>query len=331
MTIEATDIKLGTTYLSETLYFTGGLFAEPQHGGGLALGPVDANDQDGLIFYLMTWPEVLETTRVAGCAFVGVNQSYDDPSPGRKEIWRPVVPSSSQRLHASDTWGAISHQASSAGDQRFSDVARYLSVSSYAAGLRLRDIARAHNEQLRWALLAQKKPGSRFSNMALTDIYLAFHALASELCSARDHLAHIAAIGCGAKEAIDSMAYLERWLSKPVHADHLTHPLVALLMLQMGTKETPGWLRVLGDIRNTMLHRQPMGADPANGALQLSLRPTRKGPLYTLRLVPMDAETPAGPDPFDQLLWLYNRFEALAIQASLLVPFKADLPLVVGK
>lgn len=330
MTIEATNIKLETTYLSETMYFTGGLFAEPQKGDGLALGPVDANDEDGLIFYLMTWPEVLEVTRAAGCAFVGVNQNYNDGTPVRTEVWRPVVPFSDQRLHAGDTWGALSYQACVSGDLRFSDVARYLSVSAHAAGVRLRDIARAHNEQLGWALLAHKKLGSRFSNMAMTDLYLAFHALASELCSARDHLAHIAAMGCGAKESVDSMAYLERWLSKPVNAARAAHPLVALLMSQMGTKETPGWLRVLGDVRNTMLHRQPMGADPATGALRVSEVPTRKGSLRTLRLVPTDAIIPEGPDPFNQLVELYNQFETLAIQASLLVPFKADLPLVIG-
>lgn len=331
MTIEATDIKLGTTHLSETMYFTGGLFAQPLQSGGFALGPVDANDADGLVVYLMTWQEVLEATQTSGCAFVGVNQNYNDGTPVRMEVWRPVVPLSNQHLHAGDTWGALSHQAHVSGDLEFSDVARYLSVSAHAAGVRLRDIARAHNEQLGWALLGHMKPGSRFSNMAMTDLYLAFHALASELCSARDHLAHIAAMCCGAKESVDSMAYLERWLSKPVNAACADHPLVALLISQMGTKETPGWLRVLGDVRNTMLHRQPMAADPATDALRVSEVPTRKGPLRTLRLVPMDDDIPEGLDPFAQLVGFYNQFETLAIQASLLVPFKADVPLVVGK
>jgi hypothetical protein len=331
MTIEVTDITLGTTQLSETLHFTGGLVARPQQAGDLALGPVDTNHDGDLVYLLMAWPEVLETTRMAGCAFVGVNQTYDDGSPVRAEVWRPTVPLSDQQLHAGDTWSALSHQARLAGDAVFAEMARNLSVSIHAAGVRLRDVARAHHEQLGWALLVHKKPGSRFSNMAMTDLYLAFHSLASELCSARDYLANIAAVMAGAKDSVESMARLETWLGQPANARHATEPLVALLMAQMGSKKVPGWLRDLGTVRNTMLHRQPMGANPAAGALRMGEIATRKGSLRPLRLVAQDPAIPEGPDPFGELVTLYNRFEMLAIEASRLVPHRAEPPLVTVK
>lgn len=329
MAIEATDIRLGTISQSQQLYFTGGLRAEPQQNGGFALGPVDSSDSE-LIYYLVSWPEVIEMTQAGGSAFVGVNQTYNDGSPGRTEVWRPVVPFSSQQLHASDSWSALSHQARAKKDDRFSDIARYLSVCIHAAGVRLRDVARAHHEQLGWALRGRKKLGARFSNMAMTDVHLAFHSLAGELCAARDHLAHVAAIGCGAKDTVDSMARLEEWLSKPANIAMRANPLASLLALAMGTRDKQGWLRLLGDLRNTMMHRQPMGGDPGAGALCVFETPTRKGPISTIRLVPMTG-TVRYADPFRDLAEFYNQFEMLAIRASAHVPYAVELPLVVGK
>jgi hypothetical protein len=216
------------------------------------------------------------------------------------------------------------------GDQRFSNLARYVSVSVHAAGVRLRDLANAHHEQLRWALIEGKKPGLRFSNTAMADLHLAFHSLAGELYSARDHLAHIAAIGCAAPEKVDGMGRLEEWLAKPVNATAARNPLVALLFANMGTKNTPGWLRILGELRNTIMHRQPMGANLAAGGLCVAESMARTGPVRAIRLVPMNAAI-QGTDPFVELVELYKQFETLAIEATTRVPYRVDLPHVVGR
>lgn len=142
---------------------------------------------------------------------------------------------------------------------------------------------------------------------------------------------NIAAVMAGAKDSVESMARLETWLGQPVNARHATEPLVALLMAQMGSKKVPGWLRDLGTVRNTMLHRQPMGANPAAGALRMGEIATRKGSLRPLRLVAQDPAIPEGPDPFGELVTLYNRFEMLAIEASRMAPHKAEPPLLTAK
>ncbi|THD07125.1 hypothetical protein [Metallibacterium scheffleri] len=329
MEIEATDIKMSTSVQTETFYFTGGLCAHPLNDGHLALAPVGVNDK-GLIGYRLTWPEVLEATTAAGCVMAGVNQRHNTGRPTRSEVWRPDVPTSGQQLHAGDSWRALSHVARVSGDQQFSDLARYVSVSVHAAGVRLRDVADAHHEQLRWALIEGKKPGVRFSNTAMTDLHLAFHSLAGELYSARDHLAHVAAVECSAPEKVDGMGRLEEWLATSDNAAAANNPLVALLFANMGTKNAPGWLRILGEFRNTVMHRQPMGANPAAGGLSVAESMTCAGPVRTIRLVPMNAAT-KGPDPFVELVGLYKQFEALAIEATARLPYKVELPRVVGR
>jgi hypothetical protein len=164
----------------------------------------------------------------------------------------------------------------------------------------------------------------------MADLHLAFHSLAGELYSARDHLAHIAAVGCGAPEKIDGMGRLEEWLKNSANAAAADNPLVALLFKNMGPKESPGWLRILGEFRNTVMHRQPMGANPAAGGLRVDQWSTPAGAVHTIRLVPMNDATP-GPDPFVELVELYKQFEMLAIEAANRVPYKAELPNVVGK
>ncbi|HET7267626.1 MAG TPA: hypothetical protein VFJ15_05905, partial [Oleiagrimonas sp.] len=191
-------------------------------------------------------------------------------------------------------------------------------------------LADAHHEQLRWALIEGKKPGVRFSNTAMADLHLAFHSLAGELYSARDYLAHIAAVGCCAHEKVDGMGRLDEWLAKSANAAAHDNPLVALLFANMGTKDAPGWLRVLGELRNTVMHRQPMRANPSAGGLSVAETITRAGPISTIRLVPMN-DTAQGPDPFVEIVGLYKRFEALAIEATAYVPYTVDLPRVIGK
>lgn len=328
MIIEATDIKMGKASQSEVYHFTGGLCAHPQTGGTFLLGPVGRNDQ-GLTGYLMGWFDVLATMKLCGCLYVGSNQTIETGKAALTEVWRPGVPLSPGKLHAADSWGAIAHQAQSANDGRFANIARYLSVSLQAAGVRLRDVARAHHNQLSWALWDKCKADHHFANMAMTDLYLAFQSLASELCSARDYLARIAAMGCGADKGVDSMAKLAGWLEANAGSPAASAELPSALLAALGPQDRPGWLRQLAKARNEMVHRQPMAANPGAAALRMSETITPSGPLQTIRLVPMD-NSEIGPDPFEQLVGLYNGLESLAIAATAMVPHKPELPLVIG-
>ena len=204
---------------------------------------------------------------------------------------------------------------------------------SMPASIRLRDVARGHHRQLGWALMEGRSPNRSFSNLALTDLYLAFHSLATELCAARDYLAQIAGLHCGAKRSLDSMAWFYEWLIRPANAGKGADPLTVLLTDAWGPKDVPGWLRELGEVRNQLVHRQPMSANPDTAALALIQHATPSGALFTIRLAPKickGVDLQALMDPFRKLLDLYNAFEQLAVKASAVARYKAVLPNVVG-
>lgn len=259
---------------------------------------------------------------------MGSNQVSEGNGATPTEFWRPSFAPPAGRLYGADSWGAISHQAHLRGDTEYEEAARYLSVSIQAAGIRLRDVAKAHHDQLRWALQDDRQPGTSFSNVALFDLYLDFHSLATELCAARDHLARVAAMTVGAKESVDSMARLDDWLSKSINSDSAKDPLTALLLVAWGSKENPSWLRKLGDMRNQMVHKQPMAANPEAAMLRLMEVNTTAGPISTIRLAPSRAsglDINGSPDPFVTLLELYNQLERLTRAASDVARYQPEL------
>lgn len=157
-------------------------------------------------------------------------------------------------LGAADSWATIGHQAALAGDTRYAETALYVSASLKAAGLRLRDVSNGYHDQLNWAFAEKRVLGNWFSNAALQDLYADFHSLVSELSSARDYLAKIAAIHINSPDKIDSVAKLEVWLEKPINQIHKTNPIVHVLLSALGSTTAPGWLRRMGVLRNEMLH-----------------------------------------------------------------------------
>lgn len=328
MDIEITDLKRGTSLAREVLYFTGGLVGLPLEGGGLALIPLRG---DGEILGVpdLSWPQINQIAAHCGCRFVGSNEIVKGAGAAPTEFWRPSFAPTEGGLYGAESWGAISFQAHLSNDSEYADAARYISVSIQSAGIRLRDIAKAHHNQLRWALVDGRKPGNGFSNVALFDLYVDFHSLATELCSARDHLARTAAITLGAKVGIDSMARLEDWLKKSANAEAARNPLVTLLLTAWGSKENPGWLRKLGDIRNEMVHKQPMAANPEATMLRLAEVESAIGPVFTIRLAPSKTsglDFNALPDPFLVLLDLYNCLQQLAMAAGSVARYQPTLP-----
>jgi len=250
------------------------------------------------------------------------------------DVWEPGKRDPSNNLNAADSWSAIGYQAETAGDTEYGNGAEHLSVSLKLAGLRLRDVSRKYHDQLRWALRAQQKPGTWFSNAALLDLYADCHSLVSELSSARDYLARLAAIHAGAPDRIDSLARLEDWLAKPSNSSCIHQPLIALMLSATGTKDSPGWLRRLGVIRNEMLHTLPMGANKGVSGLTLQEVVTSMGTIKVIRLAEPMSKTPLvnqGPDPLIELSQLSVSMEQHCRAAWKLAKFPASLPHFIEK
>jgi len=263
--------------------------------------------------------------------YVGTNiQHLRDEGSARVEFWELGGRDPANGMQAADSWSAVAFQAEKAGDKVYADAASYLAVTMQMASLRLRDVARHYREQLEWAVRDRIAPGKRFSNVAMLDIYADFHSLASELASARDHLARIAAIECGAPDKIDCLAWLKTWANKPVNSAAAAAPMISLLMSQI-RDEPPSWLVRLGAIRNEMIHRIPMAASKASAFFRLDQRITTVGPVALLRLVasPKDALEVPSIDPLIELTQIANDFELLARDAWKMAKYPAELPSVV--
>ncbi len=297
--IEAKNLSYGSASSSQMLFFTGGLAAFQVPGGEYALGPV--RKANAISYYkFKTLEELTSVAKLAGALRVGTNETIKMQSTAIS-VWRPDNTSPKNGLNsAADMWSSISYSAHLENDEAYQSIGRYISVSMQAAGIRLRDMALLHHEQLTMALEQSSPVGKGFSNIQMLDLYLAFHSLATELCSARDYLARLAGMHIQAKDSVDSMPRLEYWLKNPAHKNHIEEPLIQLVMKAWGSNESPGFLRTLGDIRNKMVHRQPMSANPDSSMLRIKETVTGYGLILTIRLTPQLSEKSdidSVPDP----------------------------------
>ncbi|SEE72965.1 hypothetical protein [Pseudomonas migulae] len=325
--IEVKNVSYGNASSSQILYFTGGLAVFQLPDGEYALGPVPT--ANALPFYkFKTLEELTNVAKLAGALRVGTNETIQMQST-EIAFWRPDNTSPKNGLNsAADRWSGISYSAHLKNDESYQIIGRYISVSMQAAGIRLRDIALLHHDQLIMALEQPSRVGMGFSNIQMLDLYLAFHSLATELCSARDYLARLAAMHIRAKDSVDNMPRLEDWLKKAAHKDQIKEPLAQLMMNAWGSNESPGFLRTLGDLRNKMVHRQPMSANPESAMLKTKETATDFGPILTIRLAPKQSEESginATPDPFEAILQLSQQMEKLSTQAADLAKYEPEI------
>jgi len=260
--INRETFSTGQVSAMHTIHLTGGVRAAGS-AAGWSVTPVRHGMQTGSI------RPVPRTTldkiaQEAGLRIIGGDQTTDFDTPLPSRIWQPLYGQEAGRQSAADEWGAISTAARRAGDIRVADLARSISITLKAAGIRIRDASDCYNRQLMGALHAGKKVGARFKNVPLADLYLAFHSLLTEMASARDYLSAFAGHRVGAPIGKDSLARLKDWVSAPGRAAEAADPLVATLLGASGAGATNGWLKKLGDYRNMFLHRKPM--EMASGA-----------------------------------------------------------------
>lgn len=331
MTIEVTDLEVGRSHATEEIYFSGGLRGFPTNRGW-ALYPVSNDPDFDTLVFESSKAHLHFATQECGMRFIGTCVRYEldgDADAPTMDVWESGGRDPSNNLNAADSWSAVGHQAEKAGDNKYATYAKSLSVSLRLAGLRLRDVSRRYHDQLRWALRARKRPGAWFSNAALLELYADCHSLASELSSARDHFARLAAIHAGAPDRIDSLVRLEDWLSKEINRSHARQPIVALMLLASGTKENPGWLRRLGVMRNEMLHTLPMGANTRVSGLTLLELATSMGAIKVIRLAEPLSRTPLAnqeSDPLIELSQLSTEMEQLCRAGCKLAKYPASLP-----
>ena len=229
-------------------------------------------------------------------------------------------------MRHADIWRAIARNADKAGDVPYSLLARHMSFSLNAAGIRLRDASDDYRAQLVAAIQAGQKAGCRFSNIPMKDLQLAFHSVLSELASARDYLAAALANKLGAPPKIDAMNRFADWLGAASRAEIRNRPVVREMLDAYDSGSDNPWLHQLTEYRNLFLHRQPLGSATSPQFLVYDVV-EREGILYPRISMPLDENDPSAPgqEALARFIQLYRAMTRLVKFAADHAPYEANL------
>lgn len=193
-----------------------------------------------------------------GISLLGIDQISEANTPLPCRTWNPLR-SDPKDVPAADLWSNISGNADHLGENLASAIARRVSFSFHAAGIRIRDASDNFHRQLLAIAPQAKYEPRRFKNIQLYDIRLALHSLLSELASARDYLACWFAHSLGAPNNVDALNRLKAWLDKQGDITSLPVELRQFLHAYSDTSSDP-WAWQITHFRNLHLHREPIGS-----------------------------------------------------------------------
>lgn len=241
--------------------------------------------------------------------------------------WTPLNGAHDGTLQPADLWGAIAGNADKAGDEAYARVARYISFTLHAAGIRLRDASDGYRAQLLHAVEMNCQHGRRYANIPMRDIQLAFHSVLSELASARDYLAKLLAGRLGAPQKVDAMRSFAAWLDKAQQAHLRSEPVVAEMLAAYDATSADPWLHQLTEYRNIFTHRQPMGSTgrPQCMVYEIVTVSDIEYPRITLPLSDGDAAA-HGQDALTRFVGLYRSMISLSKLAAANAPYSTQLP-----
>jgi hypothetical protein len=323
--IPITGLTRSRTHVTEELHFTGGMRAK-KVGNNWQIGPVLRDGRVGAINGVSEG-EIRGLGVAMGLTLFGGDEIVDvDPGlPAR--IWTPLLGLPLLTHQPSDTWGMITAACRAAGDDDYARLARSLSVSLRAAGLQMRNASDEYHRQLLSALARGQKVGTRFANIPMMNLHLAFHSVVIDMASARDYLAQVAARRVGAPSGIDALNRLKQWVEKPVNAAAQNDALVARLLEASDLTKPDPWLADITEYRNLFLHREHMGANETANRLAVEERESPVGPV---RIIAMAINVRPGIgatcDALRRFVDLNGRLCRLADFAATLAPYPATPP-----
>lgn len=311
--IEATNLKYGSVHTVDEIHFTGGIRGHRENIGW-NIGPISS---EGRLGHFGPVPDahIRQVANDLGITLLGINEIVFSEQYLTSHIWHPMLSKQSNGFSAADAWGAISSQARIADDHYYADLARNVSVSLRAADIRLRNASDEYHRQLVAGLRRGAIVEKRFTNIALSDLHLAFHSLLAEMGAARDYLSAIVARHVNAPDKIDSLARLIAWVEKGGDPHLTNHPLLSPLLAGWSKNESNRWLFDLGEYRNTFLHREPFGVNGIETGVAIHVTETRLGPIHTLKLdIPIRRDANDKVEALNRFVQLYGHLLALAKQ-----------------
>lgn len=322
--VRVTNFRYGSVPVGNFLHATGGLRGVLRAAGWL-VGPLPHDAAEEAEIGPVPDVQVKGVLRELGAQLFGGDEIAEcDPLlPSRS--WTPLLGAPWITHQPADTWGWIASAASAASDAGYAALAQSISVSLRAAGIRLRDASDEHHRQLVSAIARGQQPDLRFANAALAGLHLAFHSLLSEMGSARDYLATVAARRVGAPTNIEAASRLVGWAGKSAGRAAAADPLVGRILDAWDKGAPDPWLHDLGEYRNLFLHRQPLGAGEHSRWLRLV---EHNGGHRRALLITMQIECrPGVPDLCDALTRFVGLYEKLCRLADFAATLAAYAPM----
>lgn len=280
--IDVTGVRYGTVEIRDAIHFTGGIRALRARGGW-RLGPTV---EQGTLSWSSRPLQPVQLAPVAdhlGLVMIAGEETSNPDSLLPAWTWtpfdRPGVP-----LRTADTWSMIGTAARMAGDTPYANLALSIASTVRAAGLQVRRASCEYHSQLVAAVHDRIRPGMRFSNTRIAELHLSFHSIVAELASARDYIATLAARRVGAPSKIDALNRLADWAGKSANSGALNDPLISHLLEISNPERANCWLFDIGEYRNFLLHRQPMGVQDSAYLLSLYEASFGQIPVFMLRL-----------------------------------------------
>lgn len=276
--------------------------------------------------------QVAGLANLVGLQLFGGDQQSGLEGPLVSRVWTPLDGPNSGGLQPADLWRAIAGNADRAGDAAYAGLARHIAYSLTAAGIRLRDASDAYNAQLLAAIEGGRESGSRFANIPMYDLELAFHSVFSELASARDYLAASLALKLGAPPKIEAMNRFKEWISGASRTHLRTGPVASIMLAAYDPTSTDPWLYELTEYRNLFLHRQPLGSTMSPQMLVYETV-KHKGFLFPRITMPLDASDPSAPgmDALARFIQLYQAMTRLVKLAADYAAYDTSMPTFVVK
>lgn len=255
-------MKFGQATVRNELHLFGGLRAITNTRNHLTIFPT----MTGSLLECLTVTEksaYYNFIRSIGLDLIGQEQHIEIEPGLEQSIWQICQPNRHPQYMSDDLWSGIANTARGAGNKDAADLAKHIAFALRTSGLRLRDCASEYAWQNDYAISQKLGENMRFSNIKSFDLYMALHSLLADMGTARDYLGHfISRFICRDAKPVDSMTRLhERAKSGKLAINNArTNQLVDTIIAICNPKRPDGWMAHLGEYRNIIIHRAPIGS-----------------------------------------------------------------------
>jgi hypothetical protein len=267
--------------------------------------------------------------RSLGLDFIGHEQFHEN---GKlfQPVWYLFEPGKKRVEDVENIWAGIAHTSRKMNEIGIAELAEYIVFSLRISSFRLRDISREYEWQNRFAVEKQLPQDGKYSNIKSFDLDMALHAFLVDMGTARDYLARfISVFLLKERRPVDAMPKLYERVKKggTTKLDGKCQVVVDAVLSACDRDQNDSWMAKLGEFRNIIVHRSPLGDLAENEFLIARHLPFQSHVFFSIYLgVPRDPFLSSSSEYVDalsyfrELLLKLRGFAKLVADASGVAP-----------